>query len=164
MGVRQRIFMDQHAIIEKLRTAIGQEIGVSDWFLIDQRRINQFAECTVDDQWIHTDVEKAAKGPYGKTIAHGFLTLSLIPAMSKWSKLPFDYSAVQMKLNYGMDKVKFLKPVPVDSRVRGRMVLINVRDKASGRLLVTTRFNIEIEGDSELACVADVTGLYILRS
>lgn len=155
--------MDYQTITEKLKAAIGQEIGVSDWFLVDQKRIDQFAECTVDDQWIHTDVEKAAQGPYGKTIAHGFLTLSFIPAMSKWSKLPFDYSAVQMKLNYGMDKVRFLKPVPVDSRVRGRMVLTQVREKSPGRLLLTTRFTIEIEGDSDPACVADVTGLYILR-
>lgn len=155
--------MDYHAIVEKLKMTIGQEIGVSDWFLIDQKRIDQFAECTLDDQWIHTDVEKAAKGPYGKTIAHGFLTLSLIPAMSHWSQLPFDYSAVQMKLNYGIDKVRFLKPVPVDSRIRSRMTLLRVEEKAPGRLLLTTRFSIEIEGGDKPVCVADVIGLYILK-
>src|SRR5512135_1911288 len=125
--------MDQLAIVAELRTLIGQPIGQSDWFLVDQKRINQFAECTEDNQWIHTDVDKSADGPYGRTIAHGFLILSFIPAMSKWSKLPFDYSELEMKLNYGMDQVRFIKPVPVDSQVRGRMELTRVKEKGTGR-------------------------------
>ena len=155
--------MDQRAILDRLGTMIGQPIGLSDWFLVDQKRINQFAECTEDNQWIHTDVDKSADGPYGRTIAHGFLILSFIPAMSKSSKLPFDYSELDMKLNYGMDQVRFLKPVPVDSRVRGRMVLTQVKEKGPGRLLLTTRFTIEMDGENEPACVAEVTGLYILK-
>lgn len=91
-------FMDQRTTIDQLRNSIGQEIGVSDWFLIDQNRINQFADCTEDHQWIHVDVERATRGPFGKTIAHGFLTLALIPAMSKCIQFPLDDAIVQMSL------------------------------------------------------------------
>ncbi len=155
--------MDQRTIIDQLRSSIGQEIGVSDWFLIDQKRIDQFAECTGDDQWIHTDVEKAAKGPFGKTIAPGFLALALISPMSKSKQIAFDPSQVQMLINYGLNKVRFLTPIPVDSRIRSRMVLIDVEEKAMGEVLVTTQHTIEIEGAKEPACVVEIIGLYILK-
>ncbi len=156
--------MDARAAIEKMRGALGQEIGVSDWFLVDQDRINQFAQCTEDNQWIHTDVQKAAAGPFGKTIAPGFLALCLIPAMSRHRTIGFEESQVQMLLNYGMNRVRFLKPIPVDSRVRSRMVLLDIEEKTPARVLVTTRHTIEVEGQDEPACLVEIIGLYILKN
>ena len=155
--------MDQRAAIEKMKSSIGQQIGESDWFLIDQERINRFAECTEDLQWIHTDPEKAAQGPFGQTIAPGFLAMALIPAMSRGRKIGFDEAQVEMLLNYGMNSVRFLKPIPVNSRIKSRMVLVNVEERAPGRVLVTTRHNIEIEGEDEPACVVEIIGMYILK-
>ncbi len=155
--------MDHAAVVEKMRSMIGQEIGVSDWFLIDQNRIDQFCECTDDPQWIHTDVEKAAQGPYGTTIAPGFLALSLISAMSRSRQVGFDASQVQMLLNYGMNRVRFLNPIPVDSRIRSRMSLLDVEQKMPGRVLVTTKHTIEIEGKDEPACIVEIIGLYVLN-
>ena len=155
--------MDQYAVIEQMRSMIGQEIGVSEWFLIDQNRINQFCECTLDNQWIHTDIVKAAKGPYGKTIAPGFLALSLISAMSKSKQIAFDESHVQMLINYGLNKVRFLNPIVVDSRIRSRMVLTDVEEKSPGKCLVTTKHTIEIEGTDEPACIVEIIGLFILK-
>jgi acyl dehydratase len=155
--------MEQRAVIEQMKSMIGQQVGLSDWFLIDQNRINQFAECTEDAQWIHTDVEKAAKGPFGRTIAPGFLALSLISAMSKSKQIAFDISQVQMLLNYGLNKVRFLNPIPVDSKIRSRMVLMDVEEKTPGRVLVTTKHTIEIEGADEPACVVEIIGLFVLK-
>ena len=155
--------MDQYAVIEQMKSMIGQEIGVSDWFLIDQNRINQFCECTEDTQWIHTDIVKAATGPFGKTIAPGFLALSLISAMSKSKQLAFDESHVQMLINYGLNKVRFLNPIFVDSRIRSRMVLTDVEEKTPERVLVTTKHTIEIEGANEPACIVEIIGLFILK-
>ena len=155
--------MDQQAVIQQMRSQIGHDIGVSDWFLIDQKRINQFCECTDDEQWIHTDAERAAKGPYGRTIAPGFLAVSLISAMSKSKQIAFDHSAVQMLLNYGMNKVRFLNPIPVDSRLRSRMVLLAVEEKSPGRVLVTTRHTMEIEGSDAPVCIVEIIGLFILK-
>lgn len=156
--------MEQRSAIEKMRSVIGQEIGVSDWFLIDQNRINQFAECTEDNQWIHTDAQKAAGGPFGKTIAPGFLALCLIPAMSRYRTIGFDESQVQMLLNYGLNLVRFLKPIPVDSCIRSRMVLLDIEEKTPGRVLVTTRHTIQVEGQDEPACVVEIIGLYVLKT
>ena len=155
--------MDPRAVIEKLRDLIDHQVGVSDWFLIDQNRINQFAECTGDQQWIHVDVEKAAQGPFGRTIAHGFLTLALIPAMSKCIQLPFDSAEVQMSINYGLNQVRFLNPVPVNSRIRSRAILTDVEEKSPGRILLTYTYTIEIEGKDKPACVAELIGLLILK-
>ena len=155
--------MDPSAATEKLRTLIGQEVGMSDWFLIDQNRINQFAECTEDHQWIHVDVERAARGLFGRTIAHGFLTLALIPAMSKCIQLPFDDTKVQMSINYGVNKVRFINPVPVDSKVRSRIVLANVEEKSPGRILLTYRHTIEIENQDKPACITETLGLIVLK-
>jgi len=155
--------MDSSAVTEKLRALIGQPVAVSDWFLIDQNRINQFAECTEDHQWIHVDVERAARGPFGRTIAQGFLTLALIPAMSQCIRLPLDDAQVQMSINYGVNKVRFINPVPVGSKVRSSIVLANVEEKSPGRILLTYRHTIEIENQDKPACAAEMLGLVVLN-
>ena len=155
--------MDLRAVVEHAKSFIGQEIGVSDWFLIDQHRINRFAECTEDDQWIHTDVERSAQGPFGKTIAPGFLALSLIPAMSKSRRSVFGDAQVEMLINYGLNKVRFLSPVPVNSRVRSRIALTNVKEQSPGKILLTTKHTIEIEGQDKPACVVEIIGLFVLK-
>ncbi len=155
--------MDQGAAIEQLKSMIGQQVGLSDWFLIDQSRINQFADCTEDHQWIHVDVERAARGPFGRTIAHGFLTLALIPAMSECIQIPLDDAQVQMSINYGLNQVRFIDHVPVNSKVRSRIVLANVEEKSPGRILLTYKHTIEIEGQDKPACVAEVLGLVVLK-
>ena len=106
--------------LEDLAPLVGQEIGVSDWIAVDQPRIQAFADATEDQQWIHTDPDRAAAGPFGTTIAHGFLTLSLLP---RFYETAFRVREVRMGINYGLDRVRFPAPVPVDSRLRGRFVL-----------------------------------------
>jgi len=155
--------MDLRTVIEKAKSQIGQEVGVSDWFLIDQSRINQFAECTEDHQWIHVDIEKAAQGPFGRTIAHGFLTLALIPAMSQCIQLPFDRAEAQMSINYGLNKVRFPNPVPVNSRIRSRVILTDIEERSPGRILLTYKYTIEIEDQDKPACVAELIGLLVLK-
>jgi acyl dehydratase len=155
--------MDQQSIMEKVRDRIGQVVGVSEWLVMDQKRIDQFAECTDDHQWIHVNPEKAARGPFGKTIAHGFLTLSLISSMSKCIELPFDTSAVTMSINYGLNKVRFLNPVPVNSKIRTRVTLAEAEEKTPGRILLTYRHTIEIEGQDKPACIAENLGMVFLK-
>ena len=142
---------------EKLKKMIGQENGTSDWVLIDQERINRFADATEDHQWIHVDIEKAKKGPFGGPIGHGFLTLSLIPIFSKSAKyLP---EGLKMGVNYGLNKVRFISPVPVGSRVRSRMVISAVEEKEPGRILLITTHTIEIQGQDKPACIAETLAL-----
>ncbi len=146
--------------VEKLKTMIGQDNGISDWILIDQERVNRFADATDDHQWIHVDVEQAKKGPFGGTIAHGFLILSLIPLFSSSGKyLP---EGMKMVLNYGLNKVRFIAPVPVGSRVRSKMVISGVEEKDPGRLLVTTTHTIEIEGLDKPACIAETLAMFMI--
>ncbi|MHB8907696.1 MAG: MaoC family dehydratase [Syntrophales bacterium] len=138
---------------EEFKEMVGRENGISDWILIDQDRINRFADATGDHQWIHVDIEKARKGPFGGTIGHGFLTLSLLPAFGESAtSAPV---GVKMAVNYGLNKVRFLTPVPVGSRVHSRMVLTNIEEKDPGRLLVTTTHTVEIEGQEKPACIAE---------
>lgn len=144
--------------VEKLKEMIGQEMGVSDWVQIDQEKINQFAECTGDHQWIHVDIEKAKQGPFGGPIAHGFLTLSLIPVLSGSSK--YMPEGIKMAVNYGLNKVRFINPVPAGSRVRSRMVLADIEERSGGRIMMTTTHNIEIEGQDKPACVAESLALF----
>jgi acyl dehydratase len=133
---------------------VGRELGVSDWITVDQERINQFAECTGDKQWIHVDVERARReSPFGTTIAHGFLTLSLLPMLQ--SSLGIVPSGVKAALNYGLDRVRFVTPVKVGSRIRDRVTLVAAEDKGGGRTLITTRQTVEIEGEDKPAMVAD---------
>jgi acyl dehydratase len=142
---------------EKLKKMVGQDNGVSEWVLIDQNRINRFADATDDHQWIHVDIEKAKGGPFGGPIGHGFLTLSLIPIFSKSAKyLP---EGLKMSVNYGLNKVRFINPVPVGSRVRSKMVISAVEDKGPGRLLMTITHTIEIEGQDKPACIAEALGM-----
>lgn len=146
--------------VEKLKTMIGQDNGISDWILIDQERVNRFADATDDHQWIHVDVEQAKKGPFGGTIAHGFLILSLTPLFSSSGKyLP---EGMKMVLNYGLNKVRFIAPVPVGSRVRSKMVISGVEEKDPGRLLVTTTHTIEIEGLDKPACIAETLAMFMI--
>ncbi len=143
--------MKHFAKLQELQAMVGQEIGLSDWITVDQKRIDQFAEATGDHQWIHVDPVKAAKGPFGKTVAHGFLTLSLLPEMFAGA---FDIGDVRMGVNYGLNKVRFTAPVPSGGRVRGRFVLREYLPIDGGAQL-TVEATIELEGSSKPACIAD---------
>ena len=143
--------MKTFAHLADLQPLVGTDIGTSDWITVDQRRIDQFAEATGDHQWIHIDPVKAAQGPFGKTIAHGFLTLSLLPEL--FAKA-FDVADVRMGVNYGLNKVRFTAPVPSGSRVRGRFVLREYQPLEGGAQL-TVEAAIELEGSSKPACVAE---------
>ncbi|PCI61892.1 MAG: protein dehydratase [Kordiimonadales bacterium] len=139
---------------EELNSYIGKETGVSDWFLIDQERINQFADVTGDHQFIHVDPEAAAKTPFGTTIAHGFLTLSMLSHLGEGSMLTVDGAV--MGVNYGTDKVRFLSPVKVNSEIRARVKLADVTEKAGGtRLLLKNEITIEIKDEKHPALVAE---------
>ena len=144
--------------LENLNDFIGLELGTSDWFSIDQGRINQFADVTGDHQWIHVDVERAKKeSPFKTTIAHGFLSLAMVPMLQfKLGLLP---KGVLQATNYGLNKVRFVQPVPVGSRLRLRVVLLFADDKGFGRILLTTKNTMEIEGEERPAFVAEVLAM-----
>jgi acyl dehydratase len=142
---------------EEIEAAAGEEIGASEWVLIDQDRVDQFAEATGDHQWIHVDVEKAKEGPFGGTIAHGYLTLSLVPWLGSQV---FDLATPGAKLNYGVNKVRFPNPVLVGSRIRARVVIGEVTDLPAGKQL-TLRYTIEVEGQDKPACVAETVVLLL---
>ena len=144
----------------QLVAAIGQEIGVSDWMEIDQARIDAFADCTEDHQFIHIDPVAAASTPFGGTIAHGFLTLSLMSQMS-YQAAPV-LEGVAMGVNYGFDKLRFLQPVRAGSRVRGRFKLIGAEEKGAGRWLIKHEVTVEIEGGDKPALIAEWLGMQIL--
>ena len=146
--------MREIADLAALKALVGSEVAVSSWITIDQRRIDLFAEATGDDQWIHVDAERCAReSPFGGvTVAHGFLTLSLLPGMLADALLMAD---VKMGLNYGLNKVRFPAPVPVDSRLRARMVLDSVDDIAGGAQMQWS-VTIEREGASKPVCVAEL--------
>jgi acyl dehydratase len=133
---------------------VGSELGVSEWLEIDQKRVNDFADVTGDHQWIHVDVERAkAESPYGAPIAHGFLTLSMIPALSKDN---FRVENAKLVINYGLNKVRFLSAVPVDSRIRVRSELADAVAKDPGTVDLTVRHTIEIDGVEKPAAVAEM--------
>ena len=144
---------------EELRDYIGQELEPSDWLIINQERISAFADATLDHQFIHVDSAKAAKTPFGKTIAHGYLTMSLISYFAGQCGVRPDKTV--MAINYGSDKVRFLQPVKVDSRIRARAVLQEAEERDHGQTLLKTRFTIEIEGEEKPAMVADILSLFI---
>jgi acyl dehydratase len=132
---------------------VGQEIGVSRWITLDQPRIDEFAHCTEDDQWIHVGVERAAReSPFGGTVAHGFLTLALLAPAGFDVLLP--RVEVKQALNYGLEKVRFLAPVRAGKRVRNHVKVAAVEDKGNGRVLLTTENTFEIEGEDKPALVA----------
>jgi acyl dehydratase len=140
-----------------LDAAVGQHLGHSDWLTIDQQRIDLFADATGDHQWIHVDPQRAAAGPYGSTVAHGYLTLALVPALVADV---LDYAGWPAKLNYGSDKVRFPAAVPVDSRVRAGVEVLAVRDVPAG-IQVANRVTIEIDGSDRPALVAETITLLI---
>ena len=142
---------------------VGQELGVSAWVTIDQERINGFADFTGDHQWIHVDVERARReSPFGSTIAHGYLTLSL--AASWQYELGIIPADVSEALNYGLDRVRFLTPVKVGARIRDRLVLLSVEPHGKGRLLLKTRNTIEIEGETKPASIAETLTLLLMHA
>jgi acyl dehydratase len=141
---------------EELPSLVGREIGVSDWVEIDQDRINKFADATGDHQWIHVDVERAkTELPGGKTIAHGYLTLSLLPMLASGI---MRVTGVSRGINYGSNKVRFTNMVPVGSRVRARQKLLSVEPR-SGGVQIVNEMTIEIEGQDRPACIAETIGL-----
>jgi acyl dehydratase len=145
------------ASLDEIRARIGDEIGVSSWLMIDQSRIDAFAEATEDRQFIHTDPAAAAQTPFGGTVAHGFLSLSLLSRMAAEAMLlP---SGLKMAINYGLDRVRFLAPVRSGKRVRGRFVLDSVEEKAPGQLLLRHTVTVEIEGEDKPALTAQWLGL-----
>ena len=143
-----------------LQSLIGQEVGVSRWIEIDQARIDAFAKITEDEQFIHVDPEAARATPFGGTIAHGFLTLSLASAMSYDAVKPLE--GVVMGVNYGFDKLRFLAPVPAGSKVRGRFKLLSAEDKGGGRWLLKHELTVEIEGGDKPALIAEWLGMQVV--
>ncbi|MDT5186059.1 MAG: hypothetical protein QOI29_4217 [Mycobacterium sp.] len=140
--------------IEEAVDAVGQELGVSQWVAVDQDRINAFADATGDHQWIHVDVDRArTESPYLATIAHGFLTLSLIPALSKEN---YRLDNAKMGINYGLNRVRFLAPVPAGSRVRLRSDLLDARKVDDTTIDLTVRQTVELDGADKPAAVAEV--------
>lgn len=146
-----------------LAAAVGSSVGPTDWTLIDQARIDAFAAVSGDHQWIHVDRERAAAGPFGGTIAHGYLTLSLIAA-AHFELAAFPNEGTVDVINYGLDKVRFLAPVPSGSRVRVRIDVTDLQDRRAGRWLLTTRSTVEIEGSEKPALVADALFLLLQAS
>ncbi len=143
--------------VEEIEAAAGEELGSSDWVEITQERVDQVAEATGDHQWIHVDVEKAKQGPFGGTIAHGYLTLSLVPWLGSQV---FSLETPGAKLNYGVNKVRFPSPVPVGSRVRAKVAVDQVADVPAGKQL-TMKYVVEIEGQDKPACVAETVVLLL---
>jgi len=146
--------------IAGLNERIGKELGVSEWVRIDQGRINAFAECTGDHQWIHVDVERTKReSPFGGPIAHGYLTLSMVASLAmEVGILPKDAAA---GLNYGLDKVRFLAPVTVGSRVRLRVVLTGTEPREAGQVIMKTQNTLEVEGSDKPALIAETLALII---
>lgn len=144
------------ASIDEIRSKVGQEVGVSNWILVDQARIDTFAEVTEDPQFIHIDPVAAAKTPFGGTIAHGFLTLSLLSRMAADAMLRPD--GIRMGVNYGFEKVRFIAPVHSGRRVRGRFMLAAFEEKRPGQYQFTHNVTVEIEGEDKPALIADWIG------
>jgi acyl dehydratase len=144
----------------ELQSLIGQEVGVLKWFEVDQARIDAFAKITEDEQFIHVDPEAARATPFGGTIAHGFLTLSLASAMSYDAVKPLQ--GVVMGVNYGFDKLRFLAPVPAGSKVRGRFKLLSADDKGGGRWLLKHELTVEIDGAEKPALIAEWLGMQVV--
>ena len=138
--------------LAELAACVGQEVAVSDWIEVTQERVNQFAQATGDHQWIHVDPERAKAGPFGAPIAHGFLTLSMLPVFFESS---FKVTETRMGVNYGLNKVRFTSPVPVGSRLRARMTLLDARPIDNLGLQMTWSVSVEREGSDKPVCVAE---------
>ncbi|WP_120994185.1 MaoC family dehydratase [Stutzerimonas urumqiensis] len=146
--------------VAQLRDHIGRELGQSQWLTVEQDRIDRFADCTGDHQFIHVDPEKARQTPFGTTIAHGFLSLSLLPLLMK--ELALYPEGMKMGINYGLDSVRFLQPVKVGSRVRINATLLDVYEKNPGQWLFKTRAVMEIEGADKPAYIAESLALCVV--
>ncbi|GAA1268238.1 MaoC family dehydratase [Planotetraspora silvatica] len=151
-----RIFND----LAELKAAKGEHLGYTDWREITQERVNGFADATDDHQWIHVDVDRAKEGLFGSTIAHGYLSLALIPSFT--SEL-FRVDGLKMGINYGLNKVRFARPVPVGSRIRAGAEIIDVKGTPSGTL-ASLRVVIEVEGLDKPACIAETLSLLVAES
>jgi len=149
--------MRTFSTFDEVAAASGEELGTSDWLLIDQDRVNQFADATGDHQWIHVDEEQATRGPFGGTIAHGYLTLSLVPWLGSQV---FSLETPGAKLNYGVNKVRFPNPVRVGKRVRAHVAMGEVTEIPTGRQM-TLKYTIEIEDEAKPACVAETVVLLL---
>ena len=148
------------ASLDAIRAQVGSEIGLSDWILVDQARITAFADATEDHQFIHVDPAAAAQTPFGGTIAHGFLSLSLLSRMAAdVMQIP---DTTKMAVNYGLDRVRFIAPVRAGSRVRGRFILDAIEDKAPGQLLMRHNVTVEIENEPKPALTAQWLGLLFI--
>ncbi|MCY3690201.1 MAG: MaoC family dehydratase [Gammaproteobacteria bacterium] len=146
---------------DALQDHVGQEVGVTDWLTIEQERIDQFADATDDHQYIHVDAERAAQTPFGGTIAHGFLTLSLLSALSsRGGGLKLENTV--MGINYGLDRVRFVNPVRSGQRIRARFNLSSAEEKTPGRYLTRYAVTVEIEGEEKPALVADWLGMTVV--
>ena len=150
--------MTTFASLAELTAAVGTELGTSQWHTIDQHRVDLFAEATGDHQWIHVDPERAAKGPFGRTIAHGYLTLSLLPVLVQGI---YSVEGIQMAVNYGLNKVRFVTPVKVGSAVRAVLTLDAVTEVTGGLQLASTAV-VQIEGLEKPAAVAETLTRLIL--
>lgn len=149
--------MEIYRSIADIEAAIGKELGPSEWFPIEQDRVDGFADVTEDHQWIHVDTEKAASGPFGATIAHGFLSLSLVPYfVSQLRRI----EGAKMGVNYGLDRVRFPSPVRAGSRIRGRTVVTTVERIDENSIQMVMRTTIEVEGSEKPGCVADLVSRY----
>ena len=153
--------MSNFVSTDQLVGYIGKEVGLTDWFEVDQERINNFAEATGDFQYIHVDEERAAETPFGATIAHGFLTLSLLSKLSSMSGgIKLENSV--MGINYGLNKVRFLNPVKVNSKIRARFELISAEEKKPKHYLLKHNVTVEIEGEEKPALIAEWLGMSVL--
>ncbi len=146
---------------EELQNYVGKELAPSEWMLLDQERVNMFADATDDHQFIHVDPEKAAETPFGGTIAHGYLTLSIIPKLSMLSSLIPENTT--MAINYGLNKVRFMTPVPVGSEVRAVTKVMSVDEKRPGQFLITNQVTIEIKDEKKPALIAVTLGLFFVE-
>jgi len=146
--------------VDQLSGYVGEEVGVSEWLTIDQARIDAFADATLDHQFIHVDPEAARMTPWGTTIAHGYLTLSLLPHLT--GQIGIVPEGTVMAINYGSDKVRFLEPVKVGSEVRARVVLEDASEKGAGRILFKSKVTVEIKESEKPALVAETLSMFIL--
>ena len=149
--------MRTFASLDEFIAAKGESLGFSEWHKISQEQVNAFADATGDHQWIHVDTERAAAGPFGGTIAHGYLTLSLLPVLQMEI---FTIEGLAMGINYGLDRVRFPAPVPVGSTIRAEATLTDIKETPLG-WLASIRVRIEVEGQKKASCVADTLAVFV---
>ncbi|MGN9837705.1 MaoC family dehydratase [Nonomuraea sp. H19] len=143
--------------IQELKAAVGEKVGPTEWRTVTQEQVNLFADATDDHQWIHVDVERAKEGPFGGPIAHGYLTLSLLPSFMDEM---VEVQGIAMGVNYGLNKVRFPRPVPVGARIRAVGELIDVKGTPAG-YLSNLKISVEVEGEKRAACIAETLSLYV---